>query len=150
MWHIEERFSVKLGGNTYINTPNLIVYRGEPIFRIRRSDTDGILGIDFDIRDAAGQRVATIAKGVVVQGNEQDYEITTGSNRYAVTQRATGTVICDIKRRAEAQGVELEVAVRLYMPNGFFLDAGPEQTNIGGITVRGYIFNNCDTGIAID
>jgi hypothetical protein len=36
------------------------------------------------------------------------------------------------------------------MPNGFFLDAGPEQTNIGGITVRGYIFNNCDKGIAID
>lgn len=37
MWTVEDRFSVKLGGNTYINTPNLVVYKGEPLFRMYRS-----------------------------------------------------------------------------------------------------------------
>ena len=68
MWSVEKEFSVKLGGNTYINTPNLIVYKGDPIFKLKRSDEDGILGIDFDVFDNAGNRVATFRKGVVVQG----------------------------------------------------------------------------------
>ena len=38
MWKLESEFSVRLGGNTYINTPNLIVYKGTSIFRIRRGD----------------------------------------------------------------------------------------------------------------
>ena len=57
MWKVEDRFRVKLGGNTYINTPRLIVYKGTPLFQLGRSESDGMLGIDFDVFDAAGQRV---------------------------------------------------------------------------------------------
>src|SRR3990172_6626421 len=126
MWKVETEFAVRLGGNTYINTPNLVVFKGTPVFRIRRSD-DGMLGIDFDVFDAKGQRVATFAKGVVVQGDQANYQIDSGHDSYTVTERSTGRVIARVQRRG-VQGAELDVSVRMYLPNGFLLDAGPQAT----------------------
>ena len=82
MWLVEERFSVRLGGNIFINTPNLVVYKGKPLFRIYRSDNEGILGIDFDVYDSSGKRVATIRKGIVVQGDQDNYNIRSGHEEY--------------------------------------------------------------------
>lgn len=148
MWQIETKFSVRLGGNTYVDTPNLVTFRGNPIFRIRRGD-DGMLGIDFEVFDAGGKRVATFAKGVVVSGDEANYQITTGHEAYSVTDRATGQVIASVRRRG-VDGAELDVNVRMHMPNGFLLDATPDGTNLGGIAMRGNVFRNCATAIAID
>jgi hypothetical protein len=149
MWNVETKFKVRLGGNTYINTPNLVVYKGTPIFRIRRSDDDGILGIDFDVFDSKGQRVATFAKGVVVQGDEADYKIETGHDVYSVTERSSGRVVARVQRRG-GQGAELNVHVHMYLPNGFLLNAGPEATNLGGVTLTGNVFENCGAGIAVN
>ena len=147
MWKVETKFAVRLGGNTYINTPNLIVYKGTPVFRIRRSD-DGTLGIDFDVFDKNGQRVATFAKGIVVQGDEANYKIETGHETYSVTERSASRVIARVQRRG-VQGAELDVHVHMYLPNGFLLDAGPQATNLGGATLTGNVFENCGAGIAI-
>ena len=147
MWKVETEFAVRLGGNTYINTPNLIVYKGTPVFRIRRSD-DGTLGIDFDVFDEKGQRVATFAKGVVVQGDEANYKIDSGHETYSVTERSSSRVVARVQRRG-VQGAELDVHVHMYLPNGFLLDAGPQATNLGGATLIGNVFKNCGAGIAI-
>lgn len=146
---METKFSVRLGGNTYINTPNLIVYKGTSVFRIRRSDEDGILGIDFDLYDKLGKRIATFAKGVVVQGDEANYLIESGHDAYAVTERSTGRVVARVQRRG-VTSAELEVHVHMYLPNGFLLDAGPNATNLGGATLIGNTFENCGAGIAIE
>jgi hypothetical protein len=148
MWAVENKFSVRLGGNLYINTPNLVVYKGTPLFRIRRSD-DGTLGIDFEVFDAHGQRIATFAKNVVVQGDETNYVIDSGHEIYSVTEKDSGRVIAHVRRR-DVNGAELDVHVRMYLPNGFLLDAGPDRTNLGGITMIDNVFENCGTGIAID
>jgi hypothetical protein len=148
MWKVETKFAVRLGGNTYINTPNLIVYKGTPLFRIRRSEQDGILGIDFDVHDSTGKRVAIFAKGVVVQGDKGNYDIETGHEQYKVTERSSGRVVAQVRRRG-VEGAELDVAVRMYLPDGFFLDAGPDATNLGGGTLIGNVFENCGAGIAI-
>jgi hypothetical protein len=147
MWKVETEFAVRLGGNTYINTPNLIVYKGTPVFRIRRSD-DGTLGIDFDVFDAKGQRVATFAKGIVVQGDEANYKIESGHETYSVTERSSGRVVARVQRRG-VQGAELDVHVHMYLPNGFLLDAGPKATNLGGVTLSGNVIKSCGAGIAI-
>ncbi len=49
MWKVEKDFKVILGGNTYINVPNLVAYKGKPLFKIERRESDGLLGISFDI-----------------------------------------------------------------------------------------------------
>ena len=66
---LEDKFRVILGGNTYINTPNLVVFKGKPLFTIKRS-SDGLLGIDFDIFDKGGNRVAAVRNGIIVQGQD--------------------------------------------------------------------------------
>jgi hypothetical protein len=43
MWQVTKRFRVRLGGNAYINVPQLVVYRGDSLFTLKRSD-DGVLG----------------------------------------------------------------------------------------------------------
>jgi hypothetical protein len=149
MWYVEDRFRVIIGGNTYINTPNIVVYKGKPLFVIKRSARDGLLGIDFDVLDKNGNRIATVRRGVVVQGNEDDYEISKGMDRYTVIERATGRVICDIRKRAEAPRAELEVSVKLYTPDGFLFDATAEETNLPGVKLRGNVIADCAAGIVI-
>lgn len=148
MWKIEKEFSVKLGGNTYINTPNLVVYKGVPLFKIRRSDEDSMLGIDFDVFDSKGSRIATFRKGVVVQGDSENYEISSSHSEYTVTERSSCRVIANVKRR-DVKGAELEVSVCLYTPDGFLFDANPNETNIGGVKMVGNIMKNCAAGIVI-
>src|ERR1700693_2939007 len=98
MWKVEKEFAIRLGGNTYIDTPNLIVYQGTPIFRVRRNEDDGMLGIDFDVFDSKGQRVATIKKGIVAQGDEANYKIDSGHETYSVTERASERIIARVQR----------------------------------------------------
>ena len=148
MWTVETEFAVHLGGNTYINTPNLIVYKGTSIFRMRRSDNDGILGIDFDVFDAKGKRVAKFAKGVVVQGDEANYKIEGSHDTYSVTERSSGRVVAQVQRRG-VKGAELDVHVHMYLPNVFLLGAGPNATNLGGVTLSGNTFRNAQSGIVI-
>ena len=149
MWKLEKEFSVKLGGNTYINTPNLVVYKGEPLFKIYRSESEGILGIDFDIFDSTGNRVATVRKGIVVQGDSENYKIESGHEEYKVTEKGSNRLITSVKRRG-AEGAELEVSVHLYTPDGFLIDATPTQTNIAGMVMTGCVIKDCGAGIAIN
>ena len=65
-WSIPERFKVIVGGNTYINTPNIITYKGDRVFELRRSESDGYLGINFDIFGETGERLGTVRNGQFV------------------------------------------------------------------------------------
>ena len=138
MWKMEDNFKVKIGGNYYINIPNIVSFQGTPLFTLKRRENDSLLGIDFDIFDETGTRVATVRNGNVVQGNEEDYQIQRLADHYIVTERATKRVICDIRKKLEAEaGVELEVAVKLYTPSGYLFDATPTHTNLPGNNVIG-------------
>lgn len=129
MWYIEDKFHVIIGGNTYINVPNIVVYKETPLFALKRQESDGMLGIDFDLFNNKGKRVATIRHNHIVQGNLDDYEFIREVNRYAVVEKATDRVILDIRRRSDAAPAELLVSVKLYTPDGFLFDATPECTN---------------------
>lgn len=149
MWQIEEQFHVRLGGNTYINTPNLVVYKGEPLFVIKRADNTGLLGIDFDIFDNQRQRIATIRRGMIVGGDKTNYILHEGANLFSVTEKATGRVLCEIRKRQEAHPAELDVWVKLYTPDGFLFDATPDQTNVAGTVFKNNIISNSAIGISI-
>lgn len=148
MWTIETEFVVKLGGNTYINTPNLVVYKGKSLFRVYRSESDGVLGIDFDVYNPQKKRIATVRKNVVVQGDANNYDIKTGHDEYSVTEKSSGRLIASVKRIG-TKGAELEVTVHLYTPDGFLFDATPTHTKAGGMTMTGCTIKNCGAGISI-
>ena len=148
MWQVEREFAVRFGGNTYIGTPDLVVYQGRSLFRMRRGD-DGTLGIDFNVFDARGKRMARIVKNVLVAGNEAKYLIESGADAYAITERSNGRVIVRVQRR-DANGAALDAHVRMYLPNAFLLDAGPTHTNLGGAVLVDIVYRNCEAAIRID
>lgn len=148
-WYVEEQFKVVLGGNTFINTPNLIVYKDKPLFRIERRESDGQLGIDFDIFDEEGQRAATVRRSNIVQGDEDKYAIIRAADHYVLTHKASSRVICDIRKKGQARNAELEVSVDMYTPSGFHLVATPTQTNIATHVLIGNVFENCAAGITV-
>jgi hypothetical protein len=150
MWNTPEHFRAKLGGNYYIDTPNMIVAHGENLFRLRRREEDGLLAIDFDIYDATGAKVATIRNGNIVDHDGAGYTASKEHHRYTLTEDATGRVVCDIKKVSKAEnGSEIEVSVDLFTKKGFHLIAGPEETNLGGAVFRGNTIQGCGAGIVV-
>ncbi len=148
MWVVPDQFKVRIGGNLYQNVPNLVVYKEENLFRLERSVSDGILGVDFDIYNGQGKKVATIRHSIVVSGDEQNYEITTGHAEYSIKELSTDRIITTIKRR-DVSEADLDVSVELYTKDGFLFNATPTLTNIGGLKVYGNIISNRPYGINI-
>jgi hypothetical protein len=149
MWNVDRNCKVKLGGNYYINVERLVDYKGSSLFTVRRRDSDGLLGIDFDVYDAKGQKAATVRHGNVVAGDAQNYDISHDPHHYTVKEKSSGRTICDIRRQDAAEDADIEVAVDLFTPEGFHFQASPDKTNIGGIQMSGNIIDTCQVGIKI-
>jgi len=149
MWEVDPKCKVKLGGNFYINVDRLVDYKGSSLFTVKRRDSDGLLGIDFDLYDAKGKKVATIRHGTVVSGDAKHYDITHDPHHYTVKEKNTGRVICDIRRGDTAKDADIEVAVDLFTPDGFHFKASADQTNLGGMQLRGNTVDTAQTGIKI-
>jgi hypothetical protein len=150
MWQVESNFRIKLGSNFYVDTPTLVAFKGEPLFVLKRAE-DGYLGIFFEIHDPTGTHIASVKRNKIYYGDKAKYQIDGSMSRYVFSEKASGKVICDIKRHEEAHPAELDVSVHLYTPSGFLFDATPEQTNLPGQNVvRGCTFSKCAVGIAIE
>ena len=148
MWEILKNFKIKLGGNYFINCESLISYDNQPVFRrIERRDTDGKLGLDFDVYDDKGQKIATIRRGNVVQGNTSAYEIKHLANCDKVIEKSTERIIVEINK--QVPDADIAVSVHMYLPNGFLLEATPDRINVGTLTMKGSTVSNCKIGIAI-
>ena len=150
-FQVTDRFHVRLGGNTFIDTPNLVMYDGTPIFQLRRHE-DGYLGIDFDIYGPDGTKIAAVRRNQLYFTKDVDRGSFAESgtvDTYEVREVATGRVLCSIKKRKAAGPAELDVAVETYLPNGQLLKASPTEMQMGGITMVGNTFERCWAAIAV-
>ena len=149
-WKVPKGFKVIAGGNTYINTPNIITYRGESLFELKRSDRDGYLGISFDVLGETGEKLETVRNGQFVGETPAGYSLDAKHDHFTLTEDATGRIICDLRLRENAaEDAEIEVSAKMYMPNGFLLELSPSETNVGGTRLIGNTFENCGAGIAV-
>ena len=151
MWATPEKFTAKIGGNYYINTPNIIVARGENLFRLKRREEDGLLAIDFDVYSKEGKKVATIRNGNIVQGDVENFEIRKDFHHYWMIEKKSGRTLCDIKKSTKSEdGYEIEVSVDLYTKSGFRVIASPKETNLGNMMMTGCTFQDCGAGIVVE
>jgi hypothetical protein len=149
MWKIENNYSVKIGGNIYINITNILKYKDENIFIIKRSTHDGLLGINFDIYNKNGIKIAVVKNGNIYKGDKNNYDIIVNENEYTLLNRHEKRTICNIKKTTKAKDVELEITVELFMKDGFLFHATPESTNLKGLIIQGNTFENRNFGINI-
>lgn len=94
MWEVAERFRVKIGGITFINCKTLIDYKGQSLFNLRRHE-DGYLGIDFDIYDDKGNRIARVVRNEIYKGDPDRYTIEGTADTYILTDKESGDKICE-------------------------------------------------------
>lgn len=148
MWEIENHFKVKIGGNTFIDIGTIVEADGESLFTLKR-DENGYLGIYFEIHDKDGNHIASVKRNEIYYGDKDKYQIDGSLNRYTFFERASGKVLCDIRKREDAHPAELEVSVDLYTPTGFHFTATPEQMNFKGFTMIGSTFMGLHAAIRI-
>lgn len=149
MWEVENNFIVKVGSNTYINVPEIIVYDNEPLFKIVRADNTRLLGVDFDIYDENGDKVATIRRGMIVQGDTDNYIIRKDYDHFTIKEISSGRMICEILKRDKAGDAELELNVHMYTKDGFLLKATPSGTNAKNVIMQNCTFKNIRCGLSI-
>lgn len=149
-WKVPEHFKVMIGGNTYIDCPTIIDYRGSSVFELLRSETDGFLGINFDVYAKYGSKLATVRNGQFVGDTPGGYRIDGSADHYSLVEIATGRQVCDIKFRLKApDDAELDVSAQMYMPDGALVSFNPQETNLPGIKMIGCTFKACGAAIKI-
>ena len=154
MWVQEEEFAMKLGGNYYINVPNLIVYKGESLLTVTRATTNEALGITFKIYDSKGQKIASVNNGKIYADgknkNVDNYKVTNNQDEFVLTDTSTNRILCRIARNAKAGFFELDIWLDLYTKTGFRIIASPAQTNLGTNILTGNTFKNAQNGLVIE
>ncbi|MDZ7644507.1 MAG: hypothetical protein U5K76_10025 [Woeseiaceae bacterium] len=136
---IQKHFVVRIGGNVYSDTPNLLACKGEPLLKVTRNDRNGELDVELGIYDERGRERAVVRQDDVSGGNEDQFDVRMTDNRYTVTDRKNERVICDIRRRAHARDMDLDVSLLMHTPEGFLVHANPDQTNIRIRTSEGVV-----------
>ena len=150
MWYKEDNFKVKIGGNFYINTPKIIVYKGDSLFSIVRAERTDLIGINFKIYNKNGEKIASVKQGRIYEGDKELYSVIIEQDRYALIEKATDRIICDIRKNKLADQSELEVNLNLYTKDGFLINASPTGTNIGTNLMTGCVISDCGAGIVIN
>ena len=149
-WKVPQHFKVRVGGNTFVDCPTILEYKGQSLFDLKRSDSDGFLGINFNLFNAGGARLATIRNGNFVGKVPSGYKITSSHDHYSLIEEATSRVVCDIRRREQADGgAELDVSARMYTHDGTLLELTPSETNIESIKISGCEIRDCPVAISI-
>lgn len=127
---VHAHFVVRLGGNDYLDTPNLIVYKGEPILKVTRDESNDELRVEAEIFDAEGRCKAHVQGTRLVTGDPQAVDIRSTENNYSIRDRSNDRVVCEIRRRAGQQKMDLDVSVLMHAPDGFLIHANPAQSNV--------------------
>ena len=150
MWLREKEFVIRLGGNTYIDVPILIAFKGIPIFGVVRQD-DGYLAMDFEVFSSTGERIAAVKRNNIYIADRDKYRLDGDADRLRLIEKGTEPkTLVDITKGAAAEPVEIKVSVRSFLPNGQLMDLGPNESNLGGIKLVNNIIQRCSVGIAID
>jgi hypothetical protein len=126
---VQEHFVVRLGGNDYLDTPNLIVYQGEPVLKVTRDKSNDELTVEAEIFDAEGHRKARIRGDRQVDGDPGAVDIHSTATSYTIRDRSNDRVVCEIRRRAGQQKMDVDVSVLMHMPDGSLIHANPAQSN---------------------
>ncbi len=86
---------------------------------------------------------------MIVQGDENNYIIRKDFDHFTVKEKASGRMICEIKKREKAGNAELELNVHMYTKDGFLLKATPTGTNAMGLYMTNCTIKNCRRGLEI-
>lgn len=131
MMKVQEHFIVRLGGNDYLDTPNLIVCKGHPILTLTRDEKSDELRVEAKIFDSTGRKKAVISDTKLLEGDPEAVDVRSTESNYTIRDKSSDRTVCEIRRRAGKQKEDLDVSVLMHTPEGFLIHANPLQSNVG-------------------
>lgn len=161
-WMREDVLAV-IGGNYYYETPNMVVFREQPLIWFERDDERRLL-LNMNMLSAAGLPRTSLVNGDwFLRGEPEDVESPPNGSRLRV-RYANGDEIAirfrkwvsadalgKVHARALALGDELtfplltaEVAMTV---GGTDLSFGPTETKLGGVRMTGNVASRCGGGL---
>lgn len=126
---VQEHFVVRLDGRDYCDTPNLVVYKGEPLLTVRRAEGDELM-VEALVFDAKGRRKARVRGTELVEGDPGALDVRSTDSSYVIRDRENDRVVCEIRRRAGQQKMDVDVSILMHTPDGFLIHANPAQSNV--------------------
>lgn len=138
---VPAQFKVRIGGNVYQDTPDLIVCDDQPILSVARDDDSGELHVDLVVFDDKGRQKAVVSNTEIRKGRSSEFKVENTESCYVVRHRPTGREVCKLRRCASTRRMDIDAYVATHTPDGALIHANPKQTNIKirstGSTVRG-------------
>jgi hypothetical protein len=125
-------YIARIGGIIYKNVEDPIIFNGASLLGLTRNTSDGELGVNLDLKDESGNKIAAITDGNVSEIDSEKYTIIEGQDRFAVVEKASGRTWADIRRRISDEIYELDVSC-LFIRAGFPVILHPNRTKIGKV-----------------
>lgn len=149
----DSSFSVKIGGNYYINFKKIISFSGANVLSVSEGNS-GPIKMNFDVYDKNGKIAAKVKNGVLTEGNKNNYELKNTGKDFTFREKGSGRIICYAKKVAatkKGERTQLWVWVDMYMPSGLYFTATPETTNIEMLNfMKGSTFAGAETAISLN
>jgi len=148
----KQDITIKLGGAWYINCQHLVRFGEQDVINISLGATGEILPA-IDIFSESGIKTASVSNGKLNTGNKADYSITSSEKEFTLSEKATKRVICYVKKiqNKEKNREELHVWLDLYMPDGFYFQCTPDETNVPFLQgMKGATFKNNRTAVQLN
>jgi hypothetical protein len=142
---------LNLGSNVFTNTPGVLLVDGQPQVSLERAGTEDqlLLTMDvYDLADAGVRHVAKLRRNAWAFNDHDRFDITTDPRSLQLIERESGTVVIEANVLDENR-----IAVpraTFYTPRGDLIAVEPGGVRIGGITLSGNRFVNCQAGISLN
>ena len=146
---LPENFKIRIAGNFYRDTPNLVVCSDTPILRAERDSKTGELSVDFMVYDSSGRQKAQVRDSKLVKGSAEEYRVHQTDSSFEVRETATDRTICKLQRCRASRYMDLDASVLTHAPDGFFIHASPVQTNLDN-TAKGENFRGLDAALVFE
>lgn len=162
-WMREDVLAV-VGGNYYYETPNMVVFREQPLIWFERDDERRLL-LNLKMLSTSGEpRASLVNNDWLLDGHPEDVE-SPPNGSYLRVKYANGDDVSirfrewphagelgKFHERALVLGDELtfplvtaEISMRV---GGTGFGFGPKETKLGGLTMTGCVASHCGSGLA--
>ena len=129
MWRSDKQSRALLGKVLLTNVQTLLAYETTPILTVLRSDQSGDLGINCRVYDERGHHVASVSYNHLREADHLrgSFTFERSPNHLKLEETKTGLTLCEIQSVGDSGSSDLNVSVRLFLPNGELFEATPKR-----------------------
>jgi hypothetical protein len=132
---VPHSYRAVIGGCAFLDVETIVRYNGDPLLSVRKSPEDSQSGARIDLRDNAGELIASIDGDTIEISDASKYVLAQSVRRVAIRNRETGSTVYDFARPQVRipERPEFTLSLLTFLPNGSPLLLHPNRIKIGSL-----------------